>query len=98
MIGKIYGQRQPSKASVHRALEVCASLVVSCSTIDAIRDGLVGKWDTPMTTIVVGKWLEKALPLLRVWIPLVIYSFVLPMQLSSLAVVEDDPGVYVPNT
>ena len=98
MIGKIHGQRQPSKASAHRALEVRASLVVSHSTIDAIRDGLVGKWDTPTTTIVVSKWLDNALPRLRVWIPLIVHSFVLPIQLSSLAVVEDEPGMYVLNS
>jgi Holliday junction resolvase YEN1 len=46
MIGKIHGQRQPSRASADRALEVRASLVVSRSTINAICDGLVGKWDT----------------------------------------------------
>ena len=72
MIGKIHGQRQPSKTSTHRALEVHASLVVSHSTIDAIRDGLMGKWDTPTTTIIVSKWLDNTLPRLRVWIPLVV--------------------------
>jgi hypothetical protein len=99
MIGKIHGQRQPSKASAHRALEVRASLVVSRSTIDAICDGLVGKWDSDAstTTIVVSKWIDNALPRLRLWVPLVIHSFVLPIKLSSLAVVEDEPGMYVPN-
>ena len=97
MIGKIHGQRQPSKASADRALEVRASLVVSRSTIDAIRDGLVGKWDTSETTIVVGKWLDNTLPQLRLWIPLAIYSFVLPIKLPSLATVEDEPGMYVLN-
>jgi hypothetical protein len=33
MIGKIHGQRQPSKASAHRALEVRASLVVSAAQL-----------------------------------------------------------------
>jgi hypothetical protein len=101
MIGKIHGQRKPSKASAHRALEVRASLVVSRSTIEAIRDGLVGTWDTPMTrttsTVVMSKWLDDALPGLRLWIPLAIHSFVLPIELSSLAVVEDEPGMCVPN-
>jgi hypothetical protein len=92
MIGKTHGQRQPSKASAHRAQEVRASLVVSRSTIDAIRDGLVGKWETPMTSIVVSKWIEDTLPRLRVWIPIAIHSFVLPMQLSSE--VEDEPGMF----
>jgi hypothetical protein len=93
MIGKIHGQRKPSKASAHRTLEVRASLVVSCRTIDAIRDGLVGKWDNPLITspIVVSKWLDNDLPRLRLWIPLAIHSFVLPIKLSSLAVVEDEP-------
>jgi hypothetical protein len=93
MIGKIHGQRKPSKASAHRALEVRASLVVSRSTINAIRDSLVGKWDNPITTstIVVNKWLDDALPQLRLWIPLAIHSFVLPIKLSSLAVVEEEP-------
>ena len=97
MIGKMLGQRQPSKASADRALEVRASLVVSRSTIDAICDGLVGKWDTSETTLVVSKWLDNALPQLRLWIPLTIYSFVLPIKLSSLAAVEDEPGMYIPN-
>ena len=96
MIGKIHGQRQPSKASAHRAREVRASLVVSRSAIDSIRDGLAGKWDISMTTIVVSKWLDNALSRLRLWIPLAIYSFVLPVKLSSLAAVEDEPGMYVP--
>ena len=94
MIGKIHGQRQPSKTSTHHALEVCASLVVSHSTINAIRDGLMGKWDTPTTTIVVSKWLDNALPQLRVWIPLVVHSFVPPIQLPLLAVLEDEPGMF----
>ena len=72
MIGKIHGQRQTSKTSTHCALEVRASLVVSHSTINAIRDGLMGKWDTPTTTIIVSKWLDNALPRLQVWIPLVV--------------------------
>ena len=93
MIGKTHGQRQPSKASAHHALEVCASLVVSRSTIDAIRDGLAGKWNTPMTSIIVSKWIEKTLPRLRVWIPVAVHSFVLPMQL--LSEVENEPGYQV---
>ena len=94
MIGEVHGQRQPSKTSAHCALGVRASLVVSHSTIDAIRDGLVGKWDTPSTTaIAVSKWLDNTLPRLQVWIPLVVHSFILPIQLSSLAVVEDEPGI-----
>lgn len=97
MIGKIHGQRQPSKASAHHALEVHASLMVSHSTIDAICNGLVGKWDTPTTTIAVSKWLNNALPWLRVWILLIVHSFVLPIQLLSLVVVEDEPGMYVLN-
>ena len=92
MIGKTHGQRQPSKASAHRALEVRASLVVSRSTIDAIRDGLAGKWNTPMTSIIVSKWIENTLPRLRVWIPVAVHSFVLPMQL--LSEVEDEPGMF----
>ena len=94
MIGEIHGQRQPSKTSTHRALEVHTSLVVSHSTINAIRDGLMGKWDTPTTTIIVSKWLDNALPQLRVWIPLVVHSFVLPIQLPLHAVLEDEPGMF----
>ena len=92
MIGKIHGQRQPSKASAHRALEVRASLVISRSTIDGIRDGLGGKWDTPAASVIVSKWIENTLPRLRVWIPVAIHSFVRPIQLSSE--VEDEPGMF----
>jgi hypothetical protein len=95
MIGEIHGQRKPSKASAHHALEIRASLVVSRSMVADICDSLVGKWDTP--TIAVSKWLDNALPRLRMWIPLVVHSFVLPTQLSSLAMVEDEPSMYVPN-
>ena len=87
MIGKIHGQRQSSNSSAHRALEVRASLVVSRSTIDAIHDGLM---DTT-SNVVFSKWLDSALPRLRLWIPHVIHSFVLPINLSSLAVVDDEP-------
>jgi hypothetical protein len=54
------------------------------------------KWDTPTTTIVVSKWLDNTLPWLRVWIPLVVHSFVLPIQLLLLAVLEDEPGMFEP--
>ena len=92
MIGKIHGQRQPSMASAHRALEVCASLVISRSTIDGIRDGLAGKWDTPAASIIVSKWIENSLPRLWVWIPVAIHSFVRPIQL--LLKVEDELGMF----
>ena len=92
MIGKIHGQRQPSMASAHRALEVCASLVISRSTIDGIRDGLAGKWDTPAASIIVSKWIENSLPRLWVWIPVAIHSFVQPIQLSLK--VEDELGMF----
>jgi Holliday junction resolvase YEN1 len=91
MIGKTHGQRQPSKASSDRALEVRATLVISRRTIDAIRDGLAGKRDTPMTSAIVGKWIENTLPRLRVWIPAAIHSFFLSIQ--APLVVEDEPGM-----
>jgi hypothetical protein len=92
MIGKTHGQRQPSKASSHHALEVRTSLAVSLSTIDAIRGSLVGKWDTPTTSIVADKWIDNTLPRLRMWIPVAVHSFVLPVHTSS--VVEDEPGMF----
>jgi holliday junction resolvase YEN1 len=92
MIGKTHGQRQPSKASSHRALEIRTSLLVTRRTIDAVCDGLAGKRNTPMTSTIVGKWIENTLPQLRVWVPVVVHSFVLPSQVSS--VVEDEPGMF----
>ena len=91
-IGKTLAQRQPSKASSSRALEVRTSLVVSRRTIDAIRDGLAGKRDTPTTRVIAGNWIENSLPRLRVWIPATIHRFVLSIQASS--VVEDEPGMF----
>ena len=66
--------------------------MISRSTIDGIRDGLGGKWDTPAASVIVSKWIENTLPRLRVWIPVAIHSFVWPILLSSE--VEDEPGMF----
>lgn len=89
MVGEVHGLQQPLKVSAGHASKVHASLVVSHEMIDTIADGLTGKWYTPMTTILVNKWLVKELPQLRAWLPHAILNLIVPMQLSSLAVDAD---------
>ena len=90
MTRKVHGLWKPSGISTGHTLEVRASLMVSYSMIDAIANGLVGKWHTPDIDMLAKRWVDTGLPQLWVWLPYAVLNFVAPVQLPLVEAEEPE--------